>query len=162
MLNRYEITEKEFRELKIVFMPYEKAVREFALEKLLVVEKFYHDFPAWFIGKIQRPEDLDVLWWDIQFGYDIDSEEFYINVGAWLDTQHSTAEGKIHERRLVDDPVKTNISFWKKGEDVGIEELLELAYQKAILFTEKDLNRVSASIEGLDGVHRHYKDEKQF
>ena len=157
MTERYmhdQMSARRFNALERNFAPYQEPVSRFAREKGLEVEKYYHDFPAWFIGRTQRVEDNDVMWWNIQFGYDTKHGRFELVTSAWMDREYTTEEGRVRERRLVE-PAAV-IATWARGHQVDMNAMLEEAYQRATTYTEQDLNKVSASITGHDGVTRSY------
>ena len=156
MPNGGDVSAEQFREWKEAFAPYVDAVEQFIRKRGLRVDKWYHDFPGWFIGRDQKLDDLDVVWWNIQLGYSEEKQRFGLNAAAWLDKKYSVPEGLVSERRLVDNPDRIKVASWNRGEQINIETLLEEAYQRATSFTKEDLTQVSAYIKGSDGITRSY------
>lgn len=138
------------------FSPYGKAIKEFAKEKGVPVNKWYHDSPAWHIGKSQKPEDLNTMWWSLQLSYDEEQEQFGLNAVAWKDTGYETPQGTVWERKLVSGE-KALIAKWRKGEKVPMKKLMEQAFDRANSFTDEDLTEASSFVRGKDGVSRTYK-----
>jgi len=69
MPNRERISEKRFREWEQALAPYENDVKEFAREKGLSIQKWYHDSPNWVISRAYAIKDGDKIWRSIQLGY---------------------------------------------------------------------------------------------
>lgn len=153
MPNGGNTSEGRYREWDEVFIPYENDVNEFAREKGLTIDKWYHDSPNWMIKRTQRANDLNVVWWNIQFGYSEKDKKLGLSTSAWLDREYSVPEGNVRERRLA--PRGKGV-VWDVAYRMPIKELLEQAYQIAQTFTEQDLTMVSASITGRDGITRGY------
>lgn len=156
MPNGERISDERSREWEQALNPYGNDVEEFAREKGLEVDKWYHDLPIWHIGKPQRPSDLNKIWWHIQLGYNANKQELLLTAIAWMDTEYDVSDGRVRERRVSDSPERHLVAWWKKKDQIRIEELLQIAYNRAISYTLQDLTNVSAVITGEDRVPKPY------
>lgn len=151
MPNGERISEERFREWEKALAPYGNDVEEFAREKGLIIEEMYHISPNIYIGRTQEPADLDKVCWTIQLGYNDNEGKFDLAVTAWIDTKYDVPEGRVNQRRRID-PSKKHIASWAKGDPLNIQELLDIAYERATSYTEQDLTMTSAvSVTGKDG-----------
>jgi hypothetical protein len=132
-----DIDPRRFRKWEKAFAPHEKAISDFAAEKRLQIKKWYHDSPAWHIGKQQRIEDVNVVWWSIQLHYNEESELLSLQIVGWIDREYQTQRGRVRRRKLGHPKV---IAVWEAGLPINIRALLEQAYKQALLITKKDLN----------------------
>ena len=156
MPNGERVSDKRFSEWVEALAPYANDVEEFAREKELRIVKWRMNDPRWLIGRTQHDE-LDKIWWTIQFGYNERDKKLGLVATARIDREFDVAEGRVHERRLSDSPEKKHlIATWQRGAQVNMKELLEEAYERATSYTEQDLTSVHASITGKDGRTRPY------
>ena len=150
--------EEQFKGLQEAFAPYEAAVDEFARNKGIRVDKYYHDSGSWIIGRIQNTSVG--IWCNLEFNYNNIQDWFYLIINAWRDSRYITPEGDVLERRLVggheEGLIGRVITSWPGREEANITALLEKTYRLATSFTEKDLTQVSASITGKDGMSMTY------
>lgn len=154
--------DERFREWEQALAPYNDDVEKFAKEKGVEVRKWPQDTPAWHIGKPQKPGDLNKVLWSIRLIYDDfddvlhdgDERKIGLIAAAWMDTEH--------DGRVFNSPESSLVAWWNKKDEVKIEELLQIAYDRATSITLGDLNKVSGYIPEKDGKHGYYSIYKKY